>query len=57
MLFVADLATGVGSLLAAELTRSMGLGAGDGRSWSRLGAYVWTCPGLKLAPLAPCCGS
>ena len=28
LLFVADLATGVGSLLAAELTRSMGLGAG-----------------------------
>ena len=52
LLFVADLATGVGSLLAAELTRSMGLGAGDGRSWSRLGAYVWTCAGLKLAPLA-----
>ena len=52
LLFVADLATGVGSLLAAELTRSMGLGAGDGRSWSRLDAYVWTCAGLKLAPLA-----
>jgi len=52
LLFVADLATGVGSLLAADLTRSMGLGAGDGRSWSRLDAYVWTCAGLKLAPLA-----
>lgn len=52
LLFVADLATGVGSLLAAELTRSMGLGAGHGRSWSRLDAYVWTCAGLKLAPLA-----
>lgn len=52
LLFVADLATGVGSLLAAELTRSMGLGAGEGRSWSRLDAYVWTCAGLKLAPLA-----
>lgn len=52
LLFVADLATGVGSLLAAELTRSMGLGAGDGRSWSGLDAYVWTCAGLKLAPLA-----
>ena len=52
LLFVADLATGAGSLLAAELTRSMGLGAGEGRSWSRLDAYVWTCAGLKLAPLA-----
>lgn len=52
LLFVADLATGVGSLLAAELTSSMGLGAGEGRSWSRLDAYVWTCAGLKLAPLA-----
>ena len=52
LLFVADLATGAGSLLAAELTRGMGLGAGEDRSWSGLDAYVWICAALKLLPLA-----
>ena len=52
LLFVADLATGMGSLLAAELTRGMGLGAGEDRSWSGLDAYVWICAALKLLPLA-----
>ena len=52
LLFVADLATSTGSMLAAELTRALGIGEGEGRSWSNLAAFVWMCAVMKLAPLA-----
>ena len=52
LLFVADLATSTGSMLAAELTRALGLGEGEGRSWSNLAAFVWMCAAMKFAPLA-----
>ena len=52
LLFVADAATSTGSMLAAELTRALGIGEGEGRSWSNLAAFVWMCAVMKLAPLA-----
>ena len=49
---VADAATTLGSLIAADLTEALGLGAGADRDWANLSAFAWICAVLKLAPLA-----
>ena len=49
---VADAATTLGSLIAADLTEALGLGAGADRDWANLRAFAWICAVLKLAPLA-----
>ena len=48
---VADAATTLGSLIAADLTEALGLGAGADRDWANLSAFAWICAVLKLAPL------
>ena len=51
LLFIADLGSSGGSFLAAEVTKGLGLGAGDDRSWSNLAAMIWMCALFKLVPL------
>ena len=51
LLFTADLGTSCGSVLAAELTKGLGLGAGPDRSWSNLVAFIWLCALFKFVPL------
>jgi hypothetical protein len=51
MLFVSDLATTAGSSIAASLTKDLGLGSADDRSWNNLTAFIWMCAGFKFLPL------
>jgi hypothetical protein len=51
LIFTANLGTSCGAALSAELTKGLGLGAGAARSWNNLGAFIWICAVVKLAPV------
>ena len=51
LLSTADFGTSCGSGISASVTQSLGLGAGDGRSWHNLGTFVWICALVKFMPL------
>ena len=52
MVFVADVATSLGSYAASAATRKLRLGTGPDRSWRHLSRFIMLTAGFKLLPLA-----